>query len=56
MPKLDINGLLVKFPYDESYPVQKEYMKKVIDSLNNRENAILESPSGLLLTYFKVLD
>ena len=35
----------VSFPY-EAYPCQLEYMGKVIQALQNRQNALLESPTG----------
>lgn len=46
MPVIDINGVLVKFPY-QPYDVQRNYMEKVIEALDKGENAILESPTGL---------
>eukprot|EP01080_Neovahlkampfia_damariscottae_P009562 gene9562-1765_t len=42
---LDIRGVKVAFPY-EPYPVQKAYMTKVIQSLQEGKNALLESPTG----------
>ncbi|KAG5673468.1 hypothetical protein PVAND_003513 [Polypedilum vanderplanki] len=42
---LDINGIEIKFPF-EPYPLQKDYMTKVIQALEGRQNAILESPTG----------
>lgn len=45
MPKFTIDHILIDFPY-EPYDCQIEYMKSVIKSLHNRENAILESPTG----------
>ncbi|KAH3763704.1 regulator of telomere elongation helicase 1 [Pelomyxa schiedti] len=38
-------GVSVDFPY-EAYPCQLVYMEKVIQALNNRQNALLESPTG----------
>lgn len=35
----------VQFPYD-AYSCQIDYMEKVIDALQNRENGLLESPTG----------
>lgn len=35
----------VSFPYD-AYPCQLEYMGKVIQALQNKQNALLESPTG----------
>lgn len=48
---VDINGIEVNFPF-EPYELQKEYMKKVIDALNNKQNAVLESPTGRMFNYF----
>lgn len=48
---VDINGIEVNFPF-EPYELQKEYMKKVIDALNNKQNAVLESPTGIMFNYF----
>lgn len=47
MPEIDINGVLVKFPF-EPYEIQRDYMKSVIQCLDleNDRNAILESPTG----------
>lgn len=42
---VDINGIEVKFPF-EPYPLQRAYMTKVIEALNNKQNAVLESPTG----------
>lgn len=42
---IEIDGLQVKFPF-EPYPLQRDYMAKVIDALNNHQNAVLESPTG----------
>lgn len=40
-----IDGISVEFPF-EPYPIQKQYMAKVIESLKTEQNAILEAPSG----------
>ncbi|XP_059614079.1 regulator of telomere elongation helicase 1 homolog [Phlebotomus argentipes] len=45
MPKFPIAGYAVDFPF-EPYEVQKEYMRKVIESLETSQNAMLESPTG----------
>lgn len=45
MPHARINNISVEFPF-EPYDVQKEYMAKIITSLQTEQNAILESPSG----------
>lgn len=47
MHELDINGITVKYPFSP-YEVQKHYMQSVIRSLENGENAVLESPTGWL--------
>lgn len=47
MTELEIYGITVKFPF-EPYAPQKEYMKKVIESLREGQNAVLESPTGML--------
>lgn len=46
MPAFDIKGVSVKFPF-EPYQVQRDFMEKVIQSLNESKNAVLESPTGL---------
>lgn len=43
--KLNIGGHTVYFPY-EPYEAQINYMSKVLESLDNKQNAILESPTG----------
>ncbi|KAF5957087.1 hypothetical protein HYC85_004312 [Camellia sinensis] len=45
MPKYKIRGVNVDFPY-EAYDCQLVYMEKVIQSLQDRSNALLESPTG----------
>lgn len=45
MPDIMISGIPVSFPF-EPYDVQKSYMEKVITSLQNNTNALLESPTG----------
>ncbi|KAA8541819.1 hypothetical protein F0562_022971 [Nyssa sinensis] len=45
MPTYKIRGIDVDFPF-EAYDCQLEYMEKVIQSLQNRCNALLESPTG----------
>lgn len=42
---VDINGIQLNFPF-EPYPLQRDYMNKVIEALNNHQNAVLESPTG----------
>jgi len=36
----------VRFPYSEPYPSQKAFMSKVLNALNAKHNALLESPTG----------
>ncbi|KAJ8773449.1 hypothetical protein K2173_004279 [Erythroxylum novogranatense] len=45
MPTYQISGVDVDFPF-EAYDSQLVYMEKVIYSLKNRCNALLESPTG----------
>ncbi|GFP88878.1 regulator of telomere elongation helicase 1 [Phtheirospermum japonicum] len=45
MPTYKIRGIDVDFPY-EAYDCQLVYMEKVIQSLQNKCNALLESPTG----------
>lgn len=40
-----IRGIPVIFPF-EPYSIQKDYMEKVIDCLQNSTNGVLESPTG----------
>ncbi|ORZ40332.1 helicase C-terminal domain-domain-containing protein [Catenaria anguillulae PL171] len=45
MPVYNIHGIDVRFPYD-AYPIQLEFMKKVIGALQTETHALLESPTG----------
>lgn len=45
MPAVDVEGLLVYFPF-EPYPTQLAYMQSVVRALNGPCNALLESPTG----------
>ncbi|XP_055586273.1 regulator of telomere elongation helicase 1 homolog [Uranotaenia lowii] len=45
MPEYQINGIPVNFPF-EPYQVQRDYMTKVIECLQNSTNGVLESPTG----------
>ncbi|KAK4765396.1 hypothetical protein SAY86_026486 [Trapa natans] len=45
MPTYNIRGVSVDFPF-EAYDCQLVYMEKVIQSLQERCNALLESPTG----------
>lgn len=40
-----IDGIPVEFPHS-AYPCQIKYMESVLKALKNRENALLESPTG----------
>ena len=51
MSTLLINGIKVQFPFKEWYKIQEEFMTKVIEALNSRQNAMLESPTGTGKTY-----
>ena len=41
-----IGGHKVFFPHEQPYDCQLEYMKKVIQSAEGSQNALLESPTG----------
>ncbi|XP_076231617.1 regulator of telomere elongation helicase 1 [Calliopsis andreniformis] len=45
MPEVTINNVIVTFPF-KPYPVQEEYMAKVIECLQNNKHGVLESPTG----------
>ncbi|KAG8379928.1 hypothetical protein BUALT_Bualt07G0140700 [Buddleja alternifolia] len=45
MPTYKLRGIDVDFPFD-AYDCQLVYMEKVIESLQNKCNALLESPTG----------
>lgn len=47
---VDINGIKIEFPF-EPYELQVDYMRKVIEALNEKQNAVLESPTGKLLIF-----
>ena len=44
--KLNINGLLVYFPYDYIYPEQFSYMLELKKCLDAKGHCLLEMPSG----------
>lgn len=48
MSDININGITVNFPF-EPYEVQKIYMSKVIECLQNKKHGVLESPTGMYL-------
>jgi len=41
-----MNGVTVSFPYDKAYPSQMAMISKIIGSLQTKQNALLESPTG----------
>lgn len=45
MPEYMINNVPVHFPF-EPYSVQRAYMEKVIECLDDSTNGVLESPTG----------
>lgn len=45
MPEILISGVKVVFPF-EPYALQRDYMAKVIECLENESNGVLESPTG----------
>uniref|UniRef100_A0A0N4ZRV0 Helicase ATP-binding domain-containing protein n=1 Tax=Parastrongyloides trichosuri TaxID=131310 RepID=A0A0N4ZRV0_PARTI len=45
MPIVDIEGISISFPYPP-YPCQSAFIKSVLNALNNKQNAALESPTG----------
>ncbi|XP_019699354.1 regulator of telomere elongation helicase 1 homolog isoform X2 [Harpegnathos saltator] len=45
MPDITINDIIVSFPF-KPYSVQEEYMRKVIECLQNGQHGVLESPTG----------
>lgn len=45
MPTNYIDGIPVEFPHN-AYPCQITFMESVLKALKNRENALLESPTG----------
>lgn len=45
MPALVLKGVPINFPF-EPYDLQKEYMEKVLECLQNDRNGVLESPTG----------
>ena len=45
--KLNVDGLLVYFPYDYIYPEQFSYMLELKRALDAKGHSLLEMPSGL---------
>ena len=46
MKPIDVDGLLVQWPYDFIYAEQYSYMRYVKRALDARGHAVLEMPSG----------
>lgn len=44
--KLNVDGLLVYFPYEYIYPEQYSYMRELKNALDAKGHALLEMPSG----------
>lgn len=42
---IEVNGVQIQFPF-EPYQLQRDYMSRVISALDNKQNAVLESPTG----------
>lgn len=51
MPEYIIGGIPVEFPFDP-YHVQRRYMEKVIECLDAKANAVLESPTGYYYFFY----
>ncbi|XP_023015854.2 regulator of telomere elongation helicase 1 homolog [Leptinotarsa decemlineata] len=45
MTTVTLRGVPITFPF-EPYDIQKEYMEKVLECLQNQTNGVLESPTG----------
>ena len=43
---MPMNGVTVHFPFETPYKAQVQMMVKIIGSLKNKQNALLESPTG----------
>ncbi|KAJ8675354.1 hypothetical protein QAD02_011140 [Eretmocerus hayati] len=43
--EIELNGVPIRFPF-KPYDVQKDYMSKVIECLQEGKNGVLESPTG----------
>ena len=46
IPNLDIDGLIVPFPYDSIYPEQLRYMWNLKKTIDNKGQGLLEMPTG----------
>ena len=49
--KLNVDGLLVYFPYDYIYPEQFSYMLELKKALDAKGHSLLEMPSGKLVSW-----
>ena len=47
--RLNVDGLLVLFPYDYIYPEQFSYMLELKKALDAKGHSLLEMPSGVLV-------
>ena len=54
--KLNVDGLLVYFPYDYIYPEQFSYMVELKRALDAKGHALLEMPSGQFQVQFTYLE
>lgn len=54
--KLNVDGLLVYFPYDYIYPEQFSYMVELKRALDAKGHALLEMPSGQSQVQFTYLE
>lgn len=45
MASITLRGVPINFPF-EPYDLQKDYMEKVLECLQNETNGVLESPTG----------
>ena len=48
--KLNVDGLLVYFPYDYIYPEQFSYILELKRALDAKGHSLLEMPSGKILS------
>jgi hypothetical protein len=42
---IEISEININFPF-EPYQLQRDYMTRVIEALDHKQNAVLESPTG----------
>jgi len=51
MDRESVLGLALKlFPFDNAYPQQRQFMKRMIDTLIEGKAGIFESPTGTVMT------